>query len=90
MWIFGFFYIFFLDLFGFFFTFVILFKVTKVTTKSNQGVTTEHQKWPKISQNSIISAFFAQRSRKQELEVGPRSMLYLLVQKKKNKIKKKL
>ena len=58
----------------------LLLKVTEVTT--------EHQKWPKISENSIKSPTFAQRAKKapalgrsppQELEVSPRSGLYLLV-----------
>ena len=58
----------------------LLLKVTEVTT--------EHQKWPKVSQNSIKSSFFAQRAKKalaegrrppQELEVGLRSGPYLLV-----------
>ena len=73
---FGFFY-FFLDFFGFLGFF---FKVTNVTTG--------HQKLPKMGQNSIISFFFARRAKKtsaegrsppQELEVSPRSGLYLLV-----------
>ena len=51
-------------------------------------VTTGHQKWPKMGQNSIRSSFFARRAKKasaegrsppQELEVGPRSGPYLLV-----------
>ena len=51
-------------------------------------VTTGHQKWPKMGQNSIIRSFFARRAKKasaegrsppQELEVSPRSGLYLLV-----------
>ena len=80
---FGFFY-FFLDFFGFlgFFSklLMLLLKVTKVTTG--------HQKLPKMGQNSIISSFFARRAKKasaegrsppQELEVSPRSGLYLLV-----------
>ena len=50
----------------------LLLKVTEVTT--------EHQKWPKVSQNSIKSSFFARRAKKavaggqsppQELEVKP-------------------
>ena len=48
--------------------------------------TTENQKGPKIGQNSIIRAFFAQSKKKieggippQELEVGPRSGPFLLV-----------
>ena len=58
----------------------LLLKVTKVTTR--------HQKWPKMGQNSIISSFFARRAKKasakggsppQELEVGPHSRPYLLV-----------
>ena len=59
---------------------MLLLKVTKVTTG--------HQKLPKMGQNSIISPFFARRAKKasaegrsppQELEVSPRSGLYLLV-----------
>ena len=51
-------------------------------------VTTGHQTWPKMSQNSKISSFFARREKKtlsegqsppQELEVGPHSGPYLLV-----------
>ena len=50
--------------------------------------TTGHQNLPKIGQNSIISSYFARRAKKafaegrsppQELEVGPRSRPYLLV-----------
>ena len=60
---------------------MLLLKVPKVTTG--------HQKLPKVVQNSIISSFFARRAKKasaegrsppQELEVSPRSGLYLLVQ----------
>ena len=75
----------FIDFFFWFFWFFwkllrLLLKITEVTTK--------HQKWPKVSQNSIISSFFAQREKNssaegrsppQELEVGPRSGPYLLV-----------
>ena len=59
---------------------MLLLKVTKVTTG--------HQKLPKMGQNSIISSFFARRAKNasaegrsppQELEVSPRSGLYLLV-----------
>ena len=59
---------------------MLLLKVTKVTTG--------HQKLPKMGQNSIIISFFARRAKKasaegqsppQELEVSPRSGLYLLV-----------
>ena len=51
-------------------------------------VTIGHQKSPKMGQNSIKSSFFARRAKKasakgrsppQELEVGPRSGPYLLV-----------
>ena len=58
----------------------LLLNVTKVTT--------EHQKLPKLGQNSMKSSFFARRAKKasaegpsppQELEVGPRSGPYLLV-----------
>ena len=58
----------------------LLLKVTKVTT--------QHQKWPKMGQNSKIGSLFARRGKKasaegqsppQELEVGPRSGPYLLV-----------
>ena len=60
-------------------------------------VTTEHQKWPIISTNSVKSYFFAQRAKKasakgqsplQELEVGLRSGPYLLVLGEKVKIHK--
>ena len=56
-------------------------------------VTTEHQKWPKISTKSVNSSFFARwakkasaegRSPPQELEGSPRSGLYLLVEFKRN------
>ena len=47
------------------------------TTKSYQGYHWT-PKWPKIAQNSIKS-FFAVRSPPQELEEGPRSGPYLLV-----------
>ena len=59
---------------------MFLLKVTKVTTG--------HKKLAKMGQNSIKSSFFAQRAKKasaecrspsQELEVGPRSGPYLLV-----------
>ena len=70
------------EIFGFFMDFfgLGLLKVTKVTNG--------HQKMPKMGQNSIITSFFAQRSKKasaegliplQELEVGPRSGPYLPV-----------
>ena len=39
-------------------------------------VTTEHQKWPKISTKSMKSSFFARMAKK---KVSPRSGLYLLV-----------
>ena len=51
-------------------------------------ITTEHQKWLKISTNSVKSSFFVRRAKKassegrsppQELEVSPHSGLYLLV-----------
>ena len=63
----------------------LLIKVTEVTT--------EHQKWPKVSQKSIKSPFFARRAKNasdggrsppQELEVSPRSGLYLLMFSKSN------
>ena len=69
---------FFLDFFGFFKKLLrLLLKVTEVTT--------EHQKWPKISTNIVKSPFFCPKGKKapaegqsppQELEVSP---LYLLV-----------
>ena len=80
----------FLDFFGFFLDFffgfllkliMLLLKVTKVTT--------EHQQLPKMGQNSIITSFCAQRAKKpsaegrsppQELEIGPHSGPYLLVE----------
>ena len=50
----------------------LLLKVTKITTG--------HQKFTKIGQNSIISFYFPKgRSPPQELEVGPRRGPYLLV-----------
>ena len=73
-----FFWIFFLGIFSK--SLRLLLKVTEVTTG--------HQKWPKMGQSSIISSFFARRTKKaldegqsppQELEVGPRSGLYILV-----------
>ena len=68
-----------MGLFGFFLKLLrLLLKVTKVTTG--------HQKWPKIGQNSTITFYFARRAKialgrspPQELEVGPRSEPYLLV-----------
>ena len=51
-------------------------------------VTTEHKKLPKISTKSVKSSFFARTTKKasaegqsptQDLEVSPRSGLYLLV-----------
>ena len=33
-----------------------------------QKVTSEHQKWPKVSQNSVISSFFVQRAKKVSAE----------------------
>ena len=59
---------------------MLLIKVTEVIT--------EHQKWPKICKNNIKSHVFAQRAKiasavgqspPQQLEVSPRSVLYLLV-----------
>ena len=46
--------------------------------------TTEHQKWPNMGQNCIISPLFARRANQvrsppQELEAGPHSGPYLLV-----------
>ena len=89
-WFFIDFWIFF-PIFWVFFYFLDFFgnpcKVTKVTTKVTKA-TTGHQKMPKMGQNSIISSFFARRAKKasaegrsppQELEVSPRSKLYLLV-----------
>ena len=86
-WIFGFFEIFwnYLDFFGFIFFWLLLLMLLLKITK----VTTGHKKLPKMGQNSIISSFFARRAKKasaegrsppQELEVSPRSGLYLLVQ----------
>ena len=50
----------FLDFFGFLYFFLkLLWLLLKVT-----DVTTEHQKWPKINKNSIISPFFCQRVKK--------------------------
>ena len=76
----------FLDLFDFIFLFfskllTLLINFTEVTT--------EHQKWPKIITNSVKRRFFARRPKKasaeglsspQELEVSPRSGLYLLAE----------
>ena len=61
---------------------------TNVTTKGTKVIAGD-QKMPKMGQNSIISSFLAQRAKKvlskgqsppQELEVSPRSGLYLLVE----------
>ena len=72
----------------FFWIYVIFSKLLRLQLEFTK-VTTEHQKLPKMGQNSIISSFFlAQRANKslvegrsppQELEVGPCSGLYLLV-----------
>ena len=62
-------------------------------------VTSTHQKWPKMGQNSIISSFFCKkknasakgRSPPQELEVGVRSwpnLLVYIIRKKEKKRKK--
>ena len=67
--------------------FGIFSKLLRILLKVSR-VTTEHQKWPKMNQNSIKSSLFAQRAKKasaegqslpQELEVGPRSGPYLIV-----------
>ena len=72
------------DIFLFFFFFSKLLRLLLNVTE----VTTEHQKWPKISTNSVKSSFIARRGKKasaegrspsQELEVSPRSRLYLIV-----------
>ena len=73
IWSFGIFLIFFGGFCGFFYKLVrLLLKVTEITT--------EHQKWPKVSQNRIKSSFFCQRAKNtsaggqsplQELEVKP-------------------
>ena len=73
-WIFGYFG--FIYLFIYLFIFLNVFRgLLKVTE-----VTTEHKKWPKVSQNSIKSSLFARRTNKalaggqsspQELEVKP-------------------
>ena len=57
-----------MDFFGFFLsqTYWGYYLYTKVTT--------EHQKWPKTGQNSIISSLFLP-----ELELGPHSERYVLV-----------
>ena len=76
--------IFFLIFFGFF---GFLSKLLRLQLKVTK-VTTGHQKSQKMAKNSIISNFFAQRTKKdsaegrsplQELEVGPLSGPYLLV-----------
>ena len=64
-------------------------KILRLLLKGTMSmVATGHQKLPKMSQNSIISPFFAQRAKKalakgrspsQVLEVGPRSGPHLLV-----------
>ena len=60
----------------FFFFFLLLLMLLLTVTK----VITGDQKMAKMGQNSIISSFFAEgRSPPQELEVSPRSRLYLLV-----------
>ena len=55
--------------------FYILFTVTKELLNILE-ITTEHQKWPKISTNSVKSLG---QNPPHELEVSPRSGLYLLV-----------
>ena len=58
------------EFFGFFSKLLrLLLNVTEVTT--------EQQKWPKISTNSVKS--LGPRPKPSELEVGPRSGLHLLV-----------
>ena len=84
---FGIFFGFFLDFFGFFCFFWFFSKLLRLLLNVTT-VTTGHQKLPKIGQNSIKSSFFARRAKKasdecqsppQDLEVGPRSVPYLLV-----------
>ena len=75
--------VFFLDLFSLIFFSSLFFSFLCIVTK----VTTEHQKWPIINHNSIISPFWPAgekslvlgRSTLQEQEVGPRSGPYLVV-----------
>ena len=78
----------FLNYFLIFFWFFGLFSKWLRLLLKIAEVTTEHQKWPKISTNSVKSSSFAQRAKKasaegwsppQKLEVSPHSGLYLLV-----------
>ena len=55
--------------------FLLLFKLVMLLLTFTE-VTTEHQKWPNIGTNSVKSLA---QSPPQELEVSPRSSLYLLV-----------
>ena len=72
--------LFFFDFLDFFWDFLdFLKKLLRLLLKVTE-VTTEHQKWLKVSQYSIKSSFFARRTKKalaggrsppQELEVKP-------------------
>ena len=67
----------------FFFIFLFCSKLLRLLINVTE-VTTEHQKWLKISTNSVKSpkgkkSLGLGRSPPQELEVSPRSGLYLLV-----------
>ena len=68
------------EIFCIFFVFLGIFlKLLRLLLKVNE-VTNGHQKWPKISKNSIKSPFLLEGQNKpRELEVSPRSGLYLLV-----------
>ena len=77
-----------MDIFDFFPDFLDFFKNLLRLLLNNTEVTTEHQKGPNKSTNSIKSYFFAQRAKRalakgpsptQELKVSPHSRLYLLV-----------
>ena len=88
-----FFFIFFLCFFEFLTLFCCQFSIFWILSKlirllrNLMEVTTEHQKWPKISTNSVKALLLPEgqktlgngRSPRQEQEVSPRSELYLLV-----------
>ena len=73
--------------FIFFYRFIIFFKLLRLLL-NNMEVTTEHQKWHRISRNSVKGYFFARRAKKalaegrsppQEPDVCPCCSIYLLV-----------
>ena len=62
--------------------FWIIFKVTIRLLLKVPEFTTEHQKWPKLSKNSMKHPFFARGAKKSplpEIEISPCSGIYLLV-----------